>query len=72
MAFASDIRRIEANIAAPFYAAYASLKVALARRAVYKRTVAELNMLNDRELSDLGLHRSMIKGLAREEAAKIH
>jgi uncharacterized protein YjiS (DUF1127 family) len=39
---------------------------------VYKRTVAELNMLNDRELNDLGLHRSMIKGLAREEAAKIH
>ncbi|MEC8628973.1 MAG: DUF1127 domain-containing protein [Pseudomonadota bacterium] len=72
MAFASDIRRIEANIAAPFYAAYASLKVALARRAVYKRTVAELNMLNDRELNDLGLHRSMIKGLAREEAAKIN
>lgn len=72
MAFASDIRRIEANIAAPFYAVYASLKVALARRAVYKRTVAELNTLNDRELSDLGLHRSMIKGLAREEAAKIH
>ena len=72
MAFASDIRRIEANIAAPCYSAYASLKVALARRAVYKRTVAELNTLNDRELSDLGLHRSMIKGLAREEAAKIH
>ena len=72
MAFASDIRRIEANIAAPFYAAYASLKVALARRAVYKRTVAELNLLNDRELNDLGLHRSMIKGLAREEAAKIN
>lgn len=72
MAFASDIRRIEANIAAPFYAAYASLKVALARRAVYKRTVAELSTLNDRELSDLGLHHSMIKSLAREEAAKIH
>ena len=71
MAFASDIRRIEANIAAPFYAAYASVKVALARRAVFNRTVAELSALSNRELNDLGLHRSMIKGLAREEAAKI-
>ena len=39
-----------------------------ARRAAYNRTFTELNVLSDRELSDIGLHRSMVKGIAREHA----
>lgn len=45
-----------------------ALKAALARRAVYRRTVAELRALNDRDLADLGVHRSQIANLAHEAA----
>jgi uncharacterized protein YjiS (DUF1127 family) len=36
--------------------------------AAYRKCVAELSALSDRELRDLGLHRSMIRSLAHEEA----
>ena len=36
--------------------------------AAYRKCVAELSALSDRELRDLGLHRSMIRSLAYEEA----
>lgn len=36
--------------------------------AAYRKCLAELSALNDRELRDLGLHRSMIRSLAYEEA----
>ncbi len=35
-----------------------------ARIRLYRETVSELSGLTDRELADLGLHRSMIRGLA--------
>ena len=38
------------------------------RRAVYRRTVRELNTLNPRELTDLGIHPAMIHDVAREAA----
>lgn len=34
----------------------------------YRKCVDELAALSDRDLRDLGLHRSMIRALAREEA----
>jgi len=40
------------------------------RFRVYRATRLELERLTDRELSDLGLNRSMIRALAREAAAK--
>lgn len=45
-----------------------SIREALERRRVYKRTVRELRMLSSRELADLGLHRSMITRVALEAA----
>ncbi|SIS97537.1 protein of unknown function [Roseivivax lentus] len=42
-----------------------------ARRAIYLRTVDELHALNDRELADLGFHRSEIPRLARQAAAEM-
>ena len=39
-----------------------------ARRRVYRQTVRELNELSPRDLADLGIHRSMIRRLAREAA----
>lgn len=37
-------------------------------RRVYRITVRELNGLSERELADLGIHRSMIPVIAREAA----
>lgn len=39
-----------------------------AKRKVYRATFHELNALSDRDLADLGLHRSMIKNVAWEAA----
>ncbi|MBD3677315.1 MAG: DUF1127 domain-containing protein [Rhodobacteraceae bacterium] len=39
-----------------------------ARRAVYTRTVTELHALSDRDLADLGFHRSEIPQIARQAA----
>ncbi|MDO5528751.1 MAG: DUF1127 domain-containing protein [Paracoccus sp. (in: a-proteobacteria)] len=47
---------------------FGRLRDYLARRALYRRTVAELRQLNDRELNDLGLHRSMITRVASKAA----
>jgi uncharacterized protein YjiS (DUF1127 family) len=41
---------------------------AIQTRRVYVRTVAELNALTDRELSDLGISRLGIAEIAREAA----
>ena len=40
----------------------------LERRRVYRRTVSELSALSNRDLGDLGISRSMIRGLAKETA----
>ncbi|WP_255435669.1 DUF1127 domain-containing protein [Paracoccus sp. S1E-3] len=44
------------------------LQEARARRAVYRQTVSELSNLSNRELADLGIHRSMITRIATEAA----
>lgn len=40
------------------------------RRAVFRRTWAELHALSDRDLADLGIARTEIGALAREAARK--
>ncbi|WP_102226178.1 DUF1127 domain-containing protein [Acidimangrovimonas sediminis] len=44
---------------------------AMERRRIYKTTMNELRALSDRDLADLGLHRSMIKRIALEAANKV-
>lgn len=46
----------------------ADLRDYLARRAMYRQTTRELGELNDRELADLGMSRSMIRSVAYEAA----
>ena len=41
-----------------------TLRDRMVRRATYRITVAELNSLSCRDLADLGIHRSAIKGIA--------
>ncbi|QFT59804.1 hypothetical protein FIU94_13305 [Sulfitobacter sp. THAF37] len=38
------------------------------RRAIYRRTFNELAALGDRDLADIGIHRSHIRRAARETA----
>ncbi|MDW3222371.1 MAG: DUF1127 domain-containing protein [Paracoccaceae bacterium] len=44
------------------------LSARYARYRVYRETYIELSRLGDRELNDLGMSRSMIRGLAWETA----
>ena len=46
-----------------------SLGERAARRDVYRKTVAELQALSDRDLADFGFHRSEIPEIARQEAS---
>lgn len=46
----------------------ATLRSAWARHRLISRTSNELRALSDRELADLGIHRSMIGQIAREAA----
>ncbi|CUJ86342.1 hypothetical protein RUE5091_00455 [Ruegeria denitrificans] len=43
-------------------------KTRFIRHRVYRRTVNELSDLSNRELADLGLHRSMIRRVALQAA----
>ncbi|WP_435258199.1 DUF1127 domain-containing protein [Thioclava sp. FR2] len=45
-----------------------SAREALERRRVYRQTLTELRSLSNRDLADLGIHRSMITRVALEAA----
>ncbi len=51
-----------------FSAFRAALADKAAKRKVYRTTYNELSTLTDRDLNDLGLSRSMIKGVSLEAA----
>ncbi|WP_203595304.1 DUF1127 domain-containing protein [Salipiger sp. PrR002] len=46
----------------------ARLRVARSRRAEYQRVYSELQQYSDRELADLGFHRSTIRDIAWQAA----
>ena len=50
------------------FAIVRSVKAALQRRRLFNQTLAELNLLTDRELSDLGISRSSVRSVAQEAA----
>lgn len=57
---------------APFGARFAAFRTRMAedmaKRKIYRRTVRELGALSDRDLADLGLHRSHIRQIAQTAA----
>jgi uncharacterized protein YjiS (DUF1127 family) len=68
MAFANATRTGEWGIAHQFNALVAKLSDQHRRYRVYRQTIAELQSLNDRDLADLGIHRSAISSIATEAA----
>ena len=56
------------NIMGRFTALRTQMADAAAKRKVYRTTVKELSALSNRDLADLGIGRSQIRGLANEAA----
>lgn len=59
---------IQSSVLSRISAATSGMMAALRKRQVYLTTMRELNGLSDRDLSDLGIHRSMLNEIAREAA----
>lgn len=51
--------------------AYHTIADRIAKYRTYHRTLNELQALGDRELTDLGLNRSMLRSIAYETAYKL-
>ena len=68
MAFANTTRTGEWGLAHGLNAFLARLSDQRRRYRVYRQTIGELNALNDRDLADLGINRSMIEAIATEAA----
>ncbi|HCZ00418.1 MAG: hypothetical protein A3D16_01405 [Rhodobacterales bacterium RIFCSPHIGHO2_02_FULL_62_130] len=68
MAYVNSTRATTVSISDRFGSLVAGVKAALARRRVYDQTVRELAALSDRDLTDLGISRSVIAQVASEAA----
>ncbi|SHG61298.1 protein of unknown function [Cognatiyoonia sediminum] len=68
MAYVSTTRATSVTFGQRFNEFRARMAEASAQRKTYNTTMSELSALSNRELADLGLHRSMIKQVALEAA----
>jgi uncharacterized protein YjiS (DUF1127 family) len=68
MAYVNTSRIARKGFADRLVVAKDAVLAAISQRRVYARTVAELNSLTDRELTDLGISRLAIPEIAREAA----
>jgi uncharacterized protein YjiS (DUF1127 family) len=68
MAYVNTTRAASTSVSDRFANLFAGFTAMVARRRIYDRTVRELASLTDRELSDLGIARSLIGSIAREAA----
>ncbi len=68
MAYANSTRAVGVSLSDRLVATLTVLRAAVQRRRVYAQTLRELKALSDRDLADLGIHRSMIRTVAREAA----
>lgn len=60
-----------AGLAAVFRAMRDDLALRARRRAAYRRTLADLSAMSDRDLADIGIARFMIEDIAAEAAARV-
>jgi uncharacterized protein YjiS (DUF1127 family) len=70
MAFITENRTATVTLADRAVALFAQISEAHAQRKLYNTTYSELQSLTNRELTDLGIHRSMIKRIAMEATQK--
>jgi uncharacterized protein YjiS (DUF1127 family) len=68
MAYAHSNTAHHGSILARFTRVFAEVKDAARRMALYNQTRRELAGLSDRDLADLGIHRSMIADVAHRAA----
>jgi uncharacterized protein YjiS (DUF1127 family) len=68
MAYVNNSRAVSLGLADRFAAYVATVKMNAAKRRIYEKTVRELNVLTDRELTDLGISRLSIEDVARVAA----
>lgn len=71
MAYVSAQRPAGFRVQSLLRALVASVRTGIARRAVYVRTLQELEAMDDRELADIGFSRSQIAGIARSAAEMV-
>lgn len=68
MAYATEIRIPGAALIERTGTLMSSLADRFAKHQLFRTTVRELGALSDRELADLGIHRSAIKRIALDSA----
>jgi uncharacterized protein YjiS (DUF1127 family) len=68
MAYVNSSRTLNISFADRLGNIAKSVKLALHRRRLFNQTVRELNALSERELTDLGIHASMIREIATTAA----
>lgn len=68
MAHATEILNAHAGFTDRLFAILANVKEANAKRAMYRKTVRELNDLSNFDLADLGISRSEISHIAAKAA----
>lgn len=68
MAYATNTRTASTTLSQRISEARAALSDRYAKYSTYRATLNELAGLSDRDLTDLGINRSMIRGIATEAA----
>jgi len=68
MAYATDTRSFGTSFGQRFADFRINLVERMTRAKLYRTTLTELNNLSDRDLADLGISRSAIKGIATNAA----
>lgn len=68
MAYATNTRAFGATLSQRISEARAALADRYAKYSTYKATLNELAALTDRDLTDLGINRSMIQSIATQAA----
>ena len=72
MAIATHNTAADLGLVERFAVTFKTLTTRYARYKLYRATLNEMAVLSDRELRDLGLHRSQIKSIAREHVYDVH
>lgn len=70
MAFVSHIRATQTGTQNPISTAFHNMLERFKEYRLYRKTLAELNQLSDRELADIGLSRSMARRVAFDATHK--